>query len=84
MTREDLLDLALDLRFADVADALTEIFPRDATTPEAFVALREEGEPESSAGYPEIARNIAEPLRALDAAIKEITVGASHFYGAFG
>ncbi|MFO1018802.1 MAG: phosphoenolpyruvate carboxylase [Hyphomonadaceae bacterium] len=84
MTREDLLDLALELRFVDVADALTEIFPRDAATPEVFAALREEGEPESSAGYPEIARNIAEPLRVLDAAIKEITVGASHFYGAFG
>jgi hypothetical protein len=36
------------------------------------------------AGYPEIAREITAPLRALDASIKRITVGVAHFYDAFG
>jgi phosphoenolpyruvate carboxylase len=84
LTREDLIDAALDLRFTDVADTLTEIFPVNEGAPAAFAELEEPGEPAVQAGYPEIIRDIAEPLRALDRAIKQVTVGVSHFYGAFG
>lgn len=84
ITRETLLDLALDLRFAEVADALAEIFPTTSEAPQAFARLVEPGEPIGEAGYPEIAREIAAPMRELDAAIKRITVGIAHFYGAFG
>lgn len=84
LTRESLIDLAIDLRFAEVADAIGEIFPVTDEAPTAFKALEEGGVLGGRAGYPEIARDIAEPLRALDAAIKEVTVGVAHFYGAFG
>ncbi|HRE45730.1 MAG TPA: phosphoenolpyruvate carboxylase, partial [Terricaulis sp.] len=84
MTRDDLIDLALDLRFADLADALMEIFPVTSEAPAAFDALTEAGPADAHAGYPHIAREIAAPLRALDAAIKEVTVSVTHFYGAFG
>lgn len=84
ITRETLIDLALDLRFAEVADALAEIFPTTSETPAAFARLAEAGEAMGEAGYPEIAREIAGPMRELDAAVKRITVGIAHFYGAFG
>jgi phosphoenolpyruvate carboxylase len=85
MTHESLIDLALDLRFSEVADVIEQIYPSSRTTPFAFAALEEPREAEANqAGYPEIKANIADPLREIDAAIKEITVGISHFYGAFG
>jgi len=84
IAREDLIDQALDLRFAEVADALAAIFPVNDETPRAFRDLHEHGDASGQAGYPEITRDIVEPLRALDAAIKRVTVGVAHFYGAFG
>lgn len=84
ITHETLIDQALELRFAEVADALADIFPTTSETPAVFARLAEAGEAGAQAGYPEIARDIAAPLRALDAAIKRISVGIAHFYGAFG
>lgn len=84
IAREDLIDQALELRFAELADAVTEIFPIVSETPPAFGRLREPGGTGDVAGYPEIERAIAAPLRALDLAIKETTVGIAHFYDAFG
>ena len=84
VTREDLIDLALDLRFADLADSVMEIFPVTSEAPPEFAKLSEPGPADAHTGYPKIAREIAAPLRALDAAIKEITVAITHFYGAFG
>ncbi|MBX3510114.1 MAG: phosphoenolpyruvate carboxylase [Hyphomonadaceae bacterium] len=84
ISREDLIDQALELRFAEVADALGEIFPVVDEPPAAFRALHEPGEPAPQAGYPEITREIIAPLRAIDASIKRVTIGISHFYGAFG
>jgi phosphoenolpyruvate carboxylase len=84
LTREALIDLALELRFAELADAITEIFPVTSDAPQAFAGLKEPGPTAENAGYPEIARTLATPLRALDLRIKEITVSIAHFYGAFG
>lgn len=84
VTREDLLDMALDLRFADLAEALTEIFPVTSDAPAEFSQLAEPGPANAQPGYPWIAREIAAPLRKIDRAIKEITVSITHFYGAFG
>lgn len=85
MTRDTLIDLALDLRFAEVAGYIDEIFPESTAAPPAFSQLDEPAAPQSdSGGYPQIRRAIAEPLRRLDRTIKEITVGISHFYDAFG
>jgi phosphoenolpyruvate carboxylase len=84
LTREALIDQAIDVQFAEVADAIAEIFPVTSETPREFSALEEHASVSAQAGYPEIEREITAPLRALDAAIKEITVGIGHFYGGFG
>ena len=80
-----LVDMALDLRFADVAETIETIFPTGQEAAEAFTALTEPSDIASEqAGYPQVKRGIAEPLRRIDGAIKEISVGISHFYGAYG
>ncbi len=85
MTIDDLVDLALDLRFEEAAGVISEIFPETAAVPAAFSALDEPGpRGEDVGGYPQIQREIVAPLRALDGRIKEIAAGISHFYDAFG
>ncbi|MEZ6022507.1 MAG: phosphoenolpyruvate carboxylase [Hyphomonadaceae bacterium] len=84
ITREMLIDQALELRFAEVADVIDEIFPVTRETPPEFAQLQEKGADAGPAGYPEIARTISAPLRMLDVAMKRITIGVAHFYGAFG
>jgi phosphoenolpyruvate carboxylase len=85
ISRETIADMALELRFAELASVIEEIFPESAAPPPEFSGLLEpadkSGEP---SGYPEIKASIVEPLRALDTRIKEIAIGISHFYDAFG
>lgn len=85
LTRDGLVDMALDLRFAEVAAAIEEIFPESDAAPAAFDALAEPSMRVATlGGYPQVAREIVAPLRRLDVAIREIAVGISHFYDAFG
>lgn len=85
LTHDDLIDLALDLQFDEVAVVISEIFPETVAAPPAFEALTETAPRETGAGgYPAIQREIVAPLRALDRRMKEIAVGISHFYDAFG
>jgi phosphoenolpyruvate carboxylase len=85
MTLDDLIDMALDLRFEEAAGVISEIFPETAAAPAALSGLDEPAQrSEETGGYPEIQREIVEPLRALDGRIKEIAAGISHFYDAFG
>jgi phosphoenolpyruvate carboxylase len=85
MTRETLIDMALELRFAEVAATIEEIFPESDELPAAFARLEEGAElNDEPSGYPQIISGIAAPLRALEESIKEIAVSISHFYDAFG
>jgi len=85
ITRDTLIDLALDLRFADVAAIIEEIFPESETTPAEFEGLQEPAERlEGPGGYPQVRAEISGPLRMLDGRIKKISIGISHFYDAFG
>jgi phosphoenolpyruvate carboxylase len=85
MTLDDLIDMALDLRFEEAAGVISEIFPETAAIPAALSDLDEPGpRNEEAGGYPQIQREIVAPLRALDGRIKEIAAGISHFYDAFG
>ncbi len=85
LTRESLIDIALDLRFAEVAAIIEEIFPETEEPPPEFSGLAESADSElRPGGYPQIGDEIVAPLRLLDARIKEISVGISHFYDAFG
>lgn len=80
-----LIDTTLDLRFSEVADTIEAIFPTGREAAQAFTALDEPSDiAAEQAGYPEVKRDIAEPLRWIDGAIKEISVGIAHFYGAYG
>ena len=84
-SHDGLIDLALDLRFAEVADLVEQIFPVGADKQDAFAALDEPSEINvQHVGYEEIREAIARPLRDLDIALKEITVAITHFYGAYG
>ena len=85
LSHEALIDTALDLRFSEVADTIEAIFPTGREAAEAFSALTEPSDiAAEQAGYPEVKRGIADPLRWIDGAIKEISVGIAHFYGAYG
>lgn len=85
MTHDDLVDLALELRFEELAGHISEIFPETSAAPPELSALTESAPRyEEAGGYPQIQREIVEPLRALDGRIKEIAVAISHFYDAFG
>lgn len=85
LTHDDLMDMALNLQFEEVAAVISEIFPETTAAPDAFLDLNELApRDEDAGGYPVIQREIVAPLRALDRRIKEIAVGVSHFYDAFG
>lgn len=85
ITRDSLIDIGLDLSFAEAATLIEEIFPKSDEAPPEFAGLSEAAaEDAGSRGYPHIRREIAIPLRGIDVAIKEIAVGVSHFYDAFG
>ncbi|MDZ7628163.1 MAG: phosphoenolpyruvate carboxylase [Parvularculaceae bacterium] len=85
LTHDDLIDMALELRFEDVARVISEIFPETTATPAGLTDISEDApRNESVGGYPQIQREIVVPLRALDSRIKEIAAGISHFYDAFG
>lgn len=84
-TRESLVDHAIELRFAEVADLVDEIFPGAAAPPPAFNRLTETADREASpTGYPFMRRDISDPLREIDAMLKNVAVAISHFYSAYG
>lgn len=85
VTRDTLIDYALDLRFTETAAIIEEIFPESVSPPPEFAQLLERADSEEApGGYAHVRRTIAAPLRSLDDRIKEISVGISHFYDAFG
>lgn len=86
MTRQGLFELVFALDFGGVASVLEEIFPSDAGHAIALKNIREEADdPRADEhGYPDIHHEIIEPLRQIERLCKEISVGISHFYGAWG
>jgi phosphoenolpyruvate carboxylase len=85
VSRALVFGLALQLKFDELADLLDLIFPATDAGAAAFSAIEEEEDAgEGVRGYPEIHANVVEPLRAIHRAIREIGVGLSHFYGAYG
>ena len=86
ITRTTLFDYAFTLHFEDLADMLAEIFPADQLGADEFEGIEEESDESEGAshGYPEIHRNIIAPLRQIHQELRDIGVGLSHFYGAYG
>lgn len=85
-TRGDLFNLAFELKFDALAELLEEIFPAAPPDVGAFAGLEEPGDGADAAprGYPEIHREVIAPLNEISAALKELGVGLSHYYGAYG
>lgn len=84
-TRESLIDLAIELRFVEVAELVDEIFPETDAAPAAFARLAERAsEGSDPVGYPEMRRKISDPLRAIDRSLKNVAVALSHAYNAYG
>ncbi|MEO9969897.1 MAG: phosphoenolpyruvate carboxylase [Hyphomonadaceae bacterium] len=86
MTRQGLFELAFALDFSGLADVLEEIFPADAGHSSALNGVEEEADVRvaDAHGYPDIHEGVIAPLRQIERQIKEISVGISHFYDAWG
>lgn len=86
VTRADLIDLALQLRFDELAALIRTIFPATLPEAEALRAIDEAVDDEClhNGGYPEIHERIARPLEEIHRCIREIGVGVAHYYGAYG
>ena len=82
----DVLRMVAEMRFGEVVDLLSQIFPRarDENTP--LAALTEPGGDArgSSYGYERIHRDIIAPLDEIDRTLHGISLAITHAYGAFG
>jgi phosphoenolpyruvate carboxylase len=85
-SRATVLDLAFALRFDELADLLSDIFPLNETGAAAFEGITEPSDDarQEVRGYPHIHEQVIQPLRFIHQSIREIGVGLSHHYGAYG
>jgi len=85
-TRETVIDLAIELRFGELADLLDTVFPDTQAMSASFQGITEESDDQSDSihGYPEIQDGVIVPLRNIHQLIREIGVGVAHHYGAYG
>ncbi len=86
ITRDDLVDLVLDLQIEEAVDLLDKIFPEGGNGAALMKAIDEPAEASVDVlrGYPHIQREIVNPMRELITTIREIGVGVSHLYSAYG
>lgn len=86
IAHQDLIIMVLDWRLEETTDLLGEIFPARSNGAAAFGALAETVEDHAFEGgaYPEIHRDIIEPLREIAAASRVLSQGIANHYGAFG
>lgn len=86
VSRARLFDYVFELRFDELADLLETIFPAVSADETALAGIEEPADDigDSMRGYPEIHAGVIKPLRDIHRSIREIGVGLSHFYGAYG
>lgn len=84
--RVGLINLALQLRLLEAANALREIFPKESPSQALMSGLKEriEGEDDHARAYPEIHADIIEPIEFIHALMRRISKSISNYYGAFG
>jgi phosphoenolpyruvate carboxylase len=82
----DVVNMIADMRFAEVVDLLSEIFPRARDEDTPLQALTEPGSQtrSSSYGYERIHREIITPLDDIGRTLHGISLAITHAYGAFG
>lgn len=85
-TRETVIDLAVELKFDELAALLDTIFPAANAVSAPFEGIEEESDDQSDSirGYPEIQSGVIRPLREIHQLMQEIGVGIAHHYGAYG
>lgn len=86
LSRKSLLEMAFALRYEELADLLERVFPAEDSDAALLKGVKEESDDwtDRPRGYPEIHADIIDPLRRLHQMIREIGVGISHAYGAYG
>lgn len=86
ISREALFEMAFALDFSGLTVALEEIFPAETAHSSALAGVEEEADNLAAAahGYPDIHDQIIVPLSLIERQIKEISVGISHYYKAWG
>ncbi|MEL6378276.1 MAG: phosphoenolpyruvate carboxylase [Pseudomonadota bacterium] len=82
----DLIDLALALNFDELLPLLDTIFPVMHSRVQALSGIKEDTSVDlgGESGYPEIQHEVREPLARIQEMMREIGVGISHAYGAYG
>ncbi|GJL94687.1 MAG: hypothetical protein DHS20C05_10920 [Hyphococcus sp.] len=86
VSKHDLIDMALMLRLHEVTGHLREIFPKESLPDNAMTALKEivdDGE-EQGGAYPEVHRDIIEPLESAENILRSISIAVSNSYQAYG
>lgn len=84
--RADVVDLVLNFDLLAACDIIDVAFPEADPEASALSGIEEPGEAFEAAasGYPDIQRNIAQPLRRIAELVGTIGVGVSHYYDAYG
>ena len=82
----DVLRMVAEMRFGEVVELLSQIFPRARDEDTPLAALTEPGGDArgSSYGYERIHRDIIAPLDEIDRTLHGISLAITHAYGAFG
>jgi len=81
----DLIEMALALELDEVAATLAKIFPRESGGEDLMAGLDEQvSGADVHGGYPEIHRDIIEPLKEIRALLFEISTVMTNFYEAYG
>ena len=86
VAHQDLITMVLDWRLAEAIEMLREIFPASSNSKGVFSSLDEGVDDHAFEGgaYPEVHRDIIEPLEEIAASSRILSQGVTHHYSAFG
>lgn len=84
--RNDIIEMALDLRLEEAAQIMRKIFPKDSPTADLMKELDEKIDERDSEGgaYPEIHQEIIEPIVEIGRSMETISAALANHYRAFG
>ncbi len=86
VNRNDIIELALEVRLSEAASIIEKIFPKDSPSGAALANLKEDVDSGDAHGgaYPEIHEEIIEPLLEIDAILSKIGAAIANHYRAYG
>lgn len=86
VNRNDIIELALEMRLKEAASILERIFPKDSPAGAALSNLKEPVEKSDGHGgaYPEIHEKIIKPLLEIDECFFKISAAIANHYRAYG